>query len=66
VIVISGLWQTADLWQAIAGLFSGLAVWAQQKAEMSEIDKLTSRLRHPIRYGIRHPLEMIRRSARMR
>lgn len=56
------LWQT--LWSTVASVASVVALWAEQKARRPQadpVDELMDRLRHPVRWSLRHPIVAVRR-----
>jgi hypothetical protein len=64
---LSGVFDAAGFWQNMATFLSTAALWAQQRAHKPEpdpVDELTERLRHPIRWTMRHPFTAIKRKAR--
>lgn len=45
----------------LATLAAAVAAWASRAADDSAIEQLTERLRHPIRWAVKHPVNAIRR-----
>ena len=50
---------TAQFWHAVASCASVVALWAQARAQvrtLDPVDDLTERVRHPVRWTMRHPV----------
>ncbi len=61
--MVAGVFESG-LYQWIAWLASGIAMWAHAKAQPTNddpVDELMERLRHPVRWTMRHPVIAVRR-----
>ena len=56
------------IYDVIASAATAIALWAQHRkaAALDPIDDLTERLRHPVRWTIKHPLRALDRAMRPR
>lgn len=71
VPVVSGIFDNPRfLYEAIASISSAVALWAQMKAtgqrREDALADLTERLRRPVRWSLKHPLQATRRALRRR
>lgn len=64
--LVAGLFEGRTLFTLIASMAGAIAVWAQthQKAPQDPVEELTERLRHPVRYAVKHPFRAIVRRLR--
>ncbi len=54
-----GIFDLSVLYQLVAAVAAGLAGWAQRQAD--PVSELTLRLRHPLWWRVRHPVQAARR-----
>jgi hypothetical protein len=51
------------IWQGVAWCASAVAMWAQARVAkaIDPVDDLTERIRHPVRWTMRHPVIAVKR-----
>ena len=69
IMTIEGHGLLYQFWQGIAAAASVIALWAHTKASQAAVDpvdELVIRLRHPIRWTMRHPVIALKRKRNRR
>jgi hypothetical protein len=59
--------QTPGFWTNLSQWAAAVSVWAAAKAahrKLNVLDDLTTRLRHPLLWRVRHPVQATRRALR--